>query len=60
MRFIVALYEVDRAYGGPEEGGWFYDTGALTRPLRVCRTEAAAIALACRVNRLLDRIQRHR
>lgn len=20
----VAIYEVDRAYGGPEEGGWYY------------------------------------
>ena len=23
----VCLYLVDRAYGGPEEGGWYYDTG---------------------------------
>lgn len=23
----VAIYEVDRAYGGPEEGGWYFDTG---------------------------------
>lgn len=23
----VALYEVSRAYGGPEEGGWYYDAG---------------------------------
>ncbi len=22
MRSIVAFYEVDREYGGPEEGGW--------------------------------------
>lgn len=22
MRYIVALYEIDRAYGGPEEAGW--------------------------------------
>lgn len=25
----VAVYEVDRAYGGPEEGGWCYDCGIL-------------------------------
>lgn len=25
----VALYLVDRAYGGPEEGGWYYDCGLL-------------------------------
>lgn len=24
-RFAVAVYLVDRAYGGPEEGGWYYD-----------------------------------
>lgn len=23
----VCLYLVDRAYGGPEEGGWYYNTG---------------------------------
>ncbi len=23
----VAIYLVDRAYGGPEEGGWWYDHG---------------------------------
>ena len=23
----VNVYEVDRAYGGPEEGGWYFDTG---------------------------------
>lgn len=25
--FSVAIYEVHRAYGGPEEGGWYYDVG---------------------------------
>jgi|TARA_R110000796_G_scaffold214879_2_gene330865 hypothetical protein len=25
----VNVYEVDRSYGGPEEGGWYYDTGTL-------------------------------
>lgn len=27
--WFVNVYEVDRAYGGPEEGGWYYDTGRL-------------------------------
>ncbi len=22
MRSILAFYEIDRCYGGPEEGGW--------------------------------------
>lgn len=25
--YTVAIYLVDRAYGGPEEGGWWYDYG---------------------------------
>jgi len=27
--YWVALYLVDLAYGGPEEGGWWYQTGTL-------------------------------
>ena len=25
--FVVQMYEVGQAYGGPEEGGWWYDFG---------------------------------
>lgn len=25
----VAVYMVDRTYGGPEEGGWYYDYGVI-------------------------------
>lgn len=25
----VARYSTDRDYGGPEEGGWYYDTGEV-------------------------------
>lgn len=25
----IAVYEVSRQYGGPEEGGWWYDAGDL-------------------------------
>lgn len=27
--WFANVYEVDRAYGGPEEGGWWYDTGEI-------------------------------
>jgi len=27
-RFVVAIHEIDRCYGGPEEGGWYYDAHA--------------------------------
>src|SRR3546814_9184958 len=60
MRYIIALYEIDRAYGGAEEGGWWYDTGELARLLALAPTEARAIQLADRANRLLERLQRHR
>lgn len=60
MRYIIALYEIDRAYGGPEEGGWYFDTGELVRLLALAPTEERACALADRANRLLDRLQRYR
>ena len=25
----VNVYEIDREYGGPEEGGWWYDSGRV-------------------------------
>jgi len=25
--FVATIYLIDRAYGGPEEGGWYYDCG---------------------------------
>ena len=50
MKYVVAFYAVDRAYGGPEEGGWWFDTGELVRLHRVCLTEAAAARLAVRAN----------
>ena len=45
--FMVSVYLVDRAYGGPEEGGWYYDTGepvaeeGLPLPV-VCSTRVEA------------------
>lgn len=29
--YYVNLYEIDRAYGGPEEGGWWYSCGIFVR-----------------------------
>jgi len=28
-RYAVTVWEEDRAYGGPEEGGWWFTTGDL-------------------------------
>lgn len=33
--WCVAVYETDRAYGGPEEGGWWYDCGVLVEHGRI-------------------------
>lgn len=42
-RFYVNAYHVQLAYGGPEEGGWWYDTGTFlhglpAKHLRECET----------------------
>lgn len=29
--WFVGIYLTDRAYGGPEEGGWYYDCGELVK-----------------------------
>lgn len=60
MRSIVAFYEVDREYGGPEEGGWYFDSGRFVRAIGFYLTDEGAIEAVRRANRLLDRLQRHR
>lgn len=36
QRAYVAIYELDRSYGGPEEGGWWFTTGEIRKTIR-CR-----------------------
>lgn len=60
MRTILAFYDTDREYGGPEEGGWWYDTGTFVRVIGLYFDEAEAIRAQQRANRLLERLQRHR
>lgn len=31
----VNVYELNREYGGPEEGGWWYDTGTVVESVDV-------------------------
>ena len=52
---VVAVYEIDRAYGGAAEGGWWYDTGELVRVLRAFKSsqEEQAHEFCRRVNRSL-------
>ena len=35
--YAVGLYLVDRAFGGPEEGGWWYDCGELVSDATIYR-----------------------
>jgi hypothetical protein len=56
--FVVAFYEIDRAYGGPEEGGWWFDCGDLVRVFAVCKSEDRAYEIARRANDLLQVLQR--
>lgn len=51
--FLVAVYLVDRAYGGPEEGGWYYDCGELVRTVRLFKNEKLADAFCLRLNEKL-------
>ena len=60
MRSIVAFYEIDREFGGAEEGGWYYDSGRFVRAIGFYLTDDAAMTAVRRANRLLDRLQRHR
>jgi len=40
----VGVYEVGRAYGGAEEGGWWYDCGELVKVV-ICSSEDEAIEI---------------
>lgn len=59
MKYVVSYYELGLAFGGPEEGGWRYDTGNLVRLVQIVRPERTARAMAEWANRLLDRLQRY-
>ena len=48
--YVVARYTHDRAYGGPEEGGWWYDCGELERIVTATRNGPAAWRVASILN----------
>jgi hypothetical protein len=63
--YTVAVYLDDRSYGGPEEGGWYYDCGdridhqigdldlAMTMP-HTFTDENEAYGLADKLNTILN------
>ncbi len=52
--FIVSVFLIDRAYGGPEEGGWWFDTGELVRTIRRFKSHDKASSFAKRLRNKLD------
>jgi hypothetical protein len=56
---MVAVYDVALAYGGPEEGGWWYTQGERVRACRTFAREDRAEGYCQRLNRRLDYVQRN-
>lgn len=59
----VTLYNVNRSYGGREEGGWWYDTGWPLRRVATFRVRSKAWQLANVINdelRAAEQGMRHR
>ena len=50
--FYVNVYLIDRAYGGPEEGGWWYDYGEAIRCMGSFKTYSKAVGVQCKVENL--------
>lgn len=40
---FVNVYEVDRIYGGPEEGGWWYDAGTAVVSRQVSEADSERV-----------------
>lgn len=50
-KFFVSIYDVERLYGGPEEGGWGYDHFTYTGESHPFKDEQEAINFARKRNR---------
>ena len=49
--WYVNEYETDRAYGGPEEGGWWYDTGRFIKCRGIFTERVDAHDLSVRIEK---------
>jgi hypothetical protein len=52
--YIVAAYHVDQAFGGHEEGGWWFTTGELVRIVKLFHSEEHAYQYCRRLNERLE------
>lgn len=57
---FVNVYEVSRHYGGPEEGGWWYDAGHVVHSFQLTSyNQAQALAELLRQGQFTDGGHRH-
>lgn len=56
-RFVIGAYDLDRLSGGPEEGGWWFNTGQLIRTISIHRDEDKAQAECRRRNAIIKNLQ---
>ena len=42
MTYLISRYEIHRTYGGPEEGGWWWDRMVFAEVIATCGTERKA------------------
>jgi hypothetical protein len=50
MTVFTAQYRMDRVFGGPEEGGWWYNTGQRQKEIQQHQTEEKAYAFINKKN----------
>lgn len=53
LPFFVALYYVQRRYGGPEEGGWYYNAGVRKSKVKVFQDEQTARKFVVRAEKAM-------
>jgi hypothetical protein len=53
-QYVIAVYELDRHYGGAEEGGWWYNSGSLVRLVKLTKNKAKAYEYVRRFNHWID------
>lgn len=60
MTYYINVYDVGSAYGGPEEGGWWYDTGEFIKTIGTAATLEEARALRNNVAEVMSRSTAYR
>ena len=53
--WVVGIYDMDKAYGGDEEGGWWYEYGTLLKAIRKTFVDMhSAYAYVSRIQKKLN------